>query len=173
MRAVQDADWDQLRLCWSADKASSPCVSDFPPVWSTWPQRGASQEPAQALRAWFQEPWHMASPPSPTHLTPRPRGSPLRLKPTETSPPTNSPHLPALAHSVISGNQTLPSSASPLQDQTQSDTPGTDRTHPGSTVVALIRQPAQERPICTDLRHTHIPPSSSHPLTTRPPQCQQ
>lgn len=64
-------------------------------------QLGVYLELAAELKAWFQEPWHTALPPSPTHLTP----PPLRPKLTETSPPTNSPHPRPPAHSVTSGHQ--------------------------------------------------------------------
>lgn len=57
-------------------------------VWSTLQQQGVSLELEVVLKAWFREPSHTASHPSPTPLMP----PPLRPKPTETTHPTNSPH---------------------------------------------------------------------------------
>lgn len=99
-------------------------MSDFLRGWSTLQQQAVSQELPQALKVWFQEPWHMASPPSPTPLTPHPRGNLLRPKPTETSPPTNSP-----PHR----RQHIPSSL-----ETNPRLPGSDTTLPSSTSAALV-----------------------------------
>lgn len=136
-------------------------------------QQGVSQERARGLRALLQEPWHTASPLSPTRLMP-----PLliRPKPTETSPPTNSP--PCRRQHIPSPLETTPSTS---QHQTQPDPPvhrqrqfdlmwsytvlflRSHITSPGVTYPQLA--PSHPHP-----RNTHIPPSSSSspPLTCHP-----
>lgn len=140
-------------------------------------QQGLSQEHRQGLKAWFQEPWHMASHPFPSLLTPTPLGSLLRLKPTETFPLTNSPP-PAEASTFrhlwkltpTSQHQAQPNP--PVHQQHQFDltwiyTVLFLRSHnqPRSDLSTAVSYPTPQPVLPTPSRtHTSLPSlSSSHP----------
>lgn len=132
----------------------------------------------------------MASPPSLTLLMPRPRGSPLRLKPTETSPPTNSPpcrrqYIPSPLETTPPPSTALaPPPLPPLTSQHQTQpSPQVHRQHQFDltwiyTVLFLRSRNQPRSDLSTATPHpTHIPPehtpippskSASHPPTRHP-----